>query len=233
LALHCDRNWQAWPSIPTIAEIAGVHPRSAQKAINRFVEVGLLTKECGIGRSNTNVYTLHQKVASCPPLFTDTKGGDMDATLSGEKRRRSDPEKVALEGAKGGDLDATRSDEHLNTHTVSAADPSGVKKCTGRKRDPIWDAVMEATKFVPKGSGQSRAAKAVKDLKDRDATVAQIHCHADVYRSQAWRDAVLTPWTLERAWDELSSAAAKQGDSGLIDEHIEPTDTEIAEVMNE
>lgn len=66
LAKHSDARWLSWPSLPTIAKLAGTHPRHAIRAVNELEAEGLLTRRRGGGRLST-LYELRD-VAATPSL---------------------------------------------------------------------------------------------------------------------------------------------------------------------
>jgi len=64
IASFADAEWRAWPSLATIARVAGVTERCTSKSVARLVEVGLLQRQSGGGRGRSNTYRM---VADPPP----------------------------------------------------------------------------------------------------------------------------------------------------------------------
>lgn len=59
ISLHADQSASAWPSIETIATYAGgISRRTAERAISKLVQAGLIRRSIGTGPNRTNRYTL-------------------------------------------------------------------------------------------------------------------------------------------------------------------------------
>lgn len=96
IACHSNKNGSAFPSIATIADLAGVSRRGAQKAINRLEQLGEITIQRGKGRGNASIYSLkikgeHSNTKGEPPfaLSETIKGehSDIKGEHSDNKRR--------------------------------------------------------------------------------------------------------------------------------------------------
>ncbi len=73
-----------------------------------------------------------------------------------------------------------------------------------RKRDPIWDAVVEVTKEDPTTApSRSRRGKVVQGLKDAGATADEIRRRAKLYHKE-WPDITLTDTALINHWDKFA-----------------------------
>lgn len=66
IALHADPKGIARPSVDTIAKVAGLDKRRAERAIKTCVDSGVLRREQGGGRGRTTVYRIPQN-----PVSTD------------------------------------------------------------------------------------------------------------------------------------------------------------------
>jgi hypothetical protein len=93
---------------------------------------------------------------------------------------------------------------------TNAEERRGEEKNIGgkpQKRDPLWDAVIEACGWTGKtltGSERGRTAKAVKELRAAKATEGQVRERTIAYR-QAWPNMTLTPTALAANWTTLET----------------------------
>src|SRR5215831_11355077 len=82
---------------------------------------------------------------------------------------------------------------------------------SARKRDPLWDALVDETGTEPSTKmerGMWNAA--VKELRDAGATAEQIHTRSEEYRSR-WTGVDLTPMALVKHWGALSQPSVANG----------------------
>jgi hypothetical protein len=88
IAGHIDgRDWSARPAIDTIAELAGMDPRTAQRNLARLEAKGLIRVARGGGRNKTNTYTLTTDPGGLPGTSCEEKPRHPGDTLSPAKPR--------------------------------------------------------------------------------------------------------------------------------------------------
>ena len=87
-----DGGASCWPAVPTLAALAGVSDRQAQRLIDQLAAEGVIAVERGRGRNHTNMYTL-----LIAPTDADGKGdifsdkGDIAMSIKGDIAMSPEP----------------------------------------------------------------------------------------------------------------------------------------------
>ena len=186
----------AFPSLDTLARYTLLSRSTVQRCIKELLSKGFLTYEPGGGRkSNTYIVTMnYAKVTRLEVL----EGGHSD-TPAGSG---SD-----LAAESGSDLAAgSGSDQGTVIEPLFA-----VIEPSGKKRDEVWDAVLDACGVNASkinSNERGRYNKAVKLLKESGATGDEIYSRVEVYRRK-FSGAAVTPVAIANHWSELDPATVK------------------------
>lgn len=192
-------------SLDTTVEETGLSESTVRRARRELVKHQWLTVTPGGGRGNTNRYTAKKPGQSKGVL--DEKGC--------QSKGVPEPETVSQEtgsGAKGVQNGAERVSERLvkgvslTPEVVTAEIESEVGTTAAlRRRDEIWDAVMESCGVATDEITESKRkgyGRAVADLKRVGATPQKIRDRAAEYQRR-FPQAALTPNALSNHWAEL------------------------------
>jgi hypothetical protein len=74
----------AWPSLATVAHLAGISDRAVRKALRVLERAGLIVTRRGIGRSHTSVYKLVENPDPPNPVSEVEKGNHRSGLLGGK-----------------------------------------------------------------------------------------------------------------------------------------------------
>lgn len=120
--------WEAWPSVSTIAQCAGVCDRTARRSIARLEESGLLTVRRGRGRRVFSRYELATKGDALAVTFSDRKTGHPRA-----KKVTPEPDKGTSSTRKG---DTPRVQQRTeNSGTTIATEATTADAAAGSKQE--------------------------------------------------------------------------------------------------
>ena len=189
----------AFPSLDTLARYTLLSRSTVQRCIKELLRKGFLTYESGGGRkSNTYIVTMnYPKVAHLEVL----EGGQGD-TPGGSGSDPAAESSLDLAAESGSDQGTVI--EPLSTEIEPRA----------KKRDEVWDAIMEAcgvNTATINSNERGRYNKAVKLLKESGATGPEIHARVQVYRRK-FSGAAVTPVAVANHWSELDPATVKVED---------------------
>jgi hypothetical protein len=209
----------AFPSLDTLARYTLLSRSTVQRCIKELLSKGFLTYEPGGGRkSNTYIVTMnYAKVTRLEvlegghtdPITEDASTGEQGHPDQGAGSDFDQAAGSRLDLAAGSGFDQGTVIEPLSTEIESRARKLGV-----RKRDEVWDAIMEAcgvNTATINSNERGRYNKAVKLLKESGATGAQIHTRVQVYRRK-FKGASVTPVAIANHWSELDPATVKVED---------------------
>ena len=180
----------SFPSLETLCKYTLLSKSSVQRAIKALVQKDYLEKESGGGR-RSNTYRL--------------------------KMDRNVVQLRAVEHGHGDHPDGSQRLPSIVKETTQPSqaltiEPSYNRNRTeiqpSKKRDEVWDAIMEAwwvnTKSL-NSNERGRYNKAVKLLKESNATAQEIHMRVKVYRRK-FKGAAVTPIAVANHWSELDPA---------------------------
>lgn len=119
--------------------------------------------------------------------------------------------------------------EKSKSAAAAAASPESAKPATPRKRNPIWDVVVEIFKLDPVTKDeQRRVGKVVRDLKAKGADADSIRATFARYRV-AWPSVECTPEALLKHWDRFVDSPVNSADA-VAEVEIERTQRRLAEL---
>jgi len=180
----------SFPSLDTLCGYTLLSKSSVQRAIKALVEKNYLEKESGGGR-RSNTYKL--------------------------KMDRNDVELKAIEHGHGDHPDGSQRPPTLVTETTQGSQALTIEPLYNRniteiepskKRDEVWDAIMDACGVNTaslNSNERGRYNKAVKLLKESNATAQEIHMRVKVYKRK-FKGAAITPIAVANHWSELDPA---------------------------
>jgi len=180
----------SFPSLDTLTRYTLLSKSSVQRSISSLVEKNYLEKVSGGGRkSNTYSINLERNVVELRPV----EHGHSDHP-DGSQRLPS----VVTENTQPSQALTIEPSYNRNRTEI---EPS-------KKRDEVWDAIMEACGVNTKSlnsNERGRYNKAVKLLKESNATAQEIHMRVKVYRRK-FKGAAVTPIAVANHWSELDPA---------------------------
>jgi len=188
LARRANSSNEAFPSRGYLAEAMGCSRKSVDRALDELLELGAVTKQSQFveNRQTVNLYTV-RAMAGTPV----TREGDKGV-------------------APGGDTGVPQKQSHKNeSHKkpLAATPPES----TTRKKDRLFEAVAKECGINLTGmtrSARGQLNKAVKELREIDATEEQVAAKAKAYRQQ-YPNATLTPTALVKHWSSFAEAEKK------------------------
>lgn len=184
--------------------------RSSVKRGNTALKKKWVRCTPGGGRGNTNRYDI--KGVPTEPVSTPPKG------VQKQVPTEPVPEKPVQERAERGPQPA-RNGSSQDPEVVTAEQGTAEQEGAGRRRDEVWDAVIEACGLDPTEltkQGRGAANNAVRQLRDVAATPEEIHRRAARHRTQ-WSGATLTPSSLAKNWAQLG-ASTELATANTVDE---------------
>ncbi len=215
----------AFPSLETLSRYTRLSKSTVQRCVKKLVNQGLLTKSSGNGRKSTS-YAIEMDFAPVAKLElvpTDNENDAPDNENEGSHSDHPQPDesesRVVTVTTQGGQALTTQGGQALTTQGGQAltTEPLYIRNKTAleplpqkrqRKRDVIWDALMEVcgvnTSTINSSEG-SRYGRAVKLLKESSATADEIHTRAKLYRRK-FPGASMTPMAIANHWSELDPA---------------------------
>lgn len=190
-----DETGACWPSIATLAQMAGLKERQTQNIVHDLAANGYLTISIARGRSNSNNYTLLEKGA---PRYTFTEEEKVHPTapLTEEKVHPS-TKKGAPQYQKGA-VGCTRSiidplvDPSINTSTKSAqkAQPQKVVDETANQTKAVLDAYVEVR--GKSGINYGKEGKAAKRIAQEGGAPERVKaCYTWLKQDKFWEHKVV------------------------------------------
>ena len=180
----------SFPSLDTLTRYTLLSKSSVQRSISSLVEKNYLEKVSGGGRkSNTYTINLERNVVELRAI----EHGHSDHP-DGSQRLPS----VVTENTQPSQALTIEPSYNRNRTEI---EPS-------KKRDEVWDAIMEACGVNTKSlnsNERGRYNKAVKLLKESNATAQEIYMRVKVYRRK-FKGAAVTPIAVANHWSELDPA---------------------------
>jgi DNA-binding transcriptional ArsR family regulator len=194
LADHANADGECWPSMKKIAERSGITARQVSTHISRLSELGLVEKASrrrfgGQYRGWDYRLNIHRKQATSGSTLPVTSGSS--ASSPAEAGFRSEPS------------------ENRQVEPLAAAPPKSVKQ---RQADPLWDTMLNVCRIDPQtltGSERGRINKALKELREVNATPDELAARAKAY-TMKYPGAALTPTALAANWSQLTPARQQQ-----------------------
>ena len=205
-----DGDGGAWPSVATLARYANCSERHVQRAIQSLVELGEIQV---VDQAGGNEETrrdrrpnLYKVLVRCPV--------DCDGTSQHRTRGDADgtPSNGATESDLRGDISGTNGVTPVSpepslepsSKPIAAAPP----ETSAKKKDELFEAVARVCGIdwaSLTASGRGPLNKAVKELKQVNATVDQVEARAAAFKKQ-YPDATLTPMALTKHWASFAPA---------------------------
>lgn len=116
ISAHMNGTGVAWPSVPTLAEECGLHPRTVRRAKEALSDCGLLIVDLGGGRSKPNRYRAaipgHLRQCLAEKGVHQRPETGAPASLNGGTRAPRSSKEVDIEGASP-DLGEGLNTEHI------------------------------------------------------------------------------------------------------------------------
>ena len=123
-----DGGASCWPAVPTLAALAGVSDRQAQRLIDQLAAEGVIAVERGRGRNHTNMYTL-----LIAPTDADGKGAISSDRGDIAMSPLPEPEKVTCDDGKG-DIFSDKGDIAMSIKGDIAMSPEPKENRSNRKK---------------------------------------------------------------------------------------------------
>lgn len=197
LALADHANGQTGLCIPgqkSLAEQCSMSVRTVQRHLITLEDEGYIRREArmrgaGRGRTSDRYYLGDQ--------------GDNPAST-----RQDDTTKATNQDDQHDNAVVAEPEENRKEEPIAASPP----EASAKKKDELFEAVARAcgidwTNLTPSGRGPLN--KAVKELKQVNATVEQVEARAAAFKKQ-YPDATLTPMALTKHWASFAPAKTEQ-----------------------
>jgi DNA-binding transcriptional regulator YhcF (GntR family) len=187
LARYADNeNLTAFPSRATLARRMGCHRASVDRAIEELIRLGAVSKQHRVedGKYQSSLYTVRR----LPPSRTHAT-----TPVAPMQRPPSHPCSKELEP------------KNENQELLAAKPPESVR----RKTDNLFETVAKVCGITTTNltrSSRGQLNKAVKELREIDATDEQVHATAKAYRQQ-YPNATLTPTALVKHWSSFKQTS--------------------------
>jgi DNA-binding transcriptional ArsR family regulator len=193
LADHANSDGECWPSMKRIAERSDISPRHVSRAISELIELGLVEKanrrrHGGEYRGWDYRILIQRTPASSGPPRPVTSG-----------RPRPSPADAGVRS----ELPENRKEEPL-----ADKPPESVTK----KKDKLFETVAEVCGIATGNltrSSRGQLNKAVKELREIEATEEQVRLKAKAYKRQ-YQNATLTPTALVKHWSSFAVVEKQQ-----------------------
>ena len=189
LARRANSDSQAFPSRKYLAVNMHCSSKSVDRAMEELIAVGAVTKQKQYqdSRQTVNLYTLRAMGGT-----RVTRGGDT--------------------GDEGeGDARVAQNESHKNeSHRTTLADKP--QESPTKKRDTLFETIAEVCGISLTGmtrSSRGQVNKALKELKEINATEEQVRHKAKAYKTQ-YQNATLTPTALVKHWSSFGELEKKQ-----------------------
>lgn len=181
LAEHAhDDGTRAFPDVETLVRRTRLSERAVQYALRKLEDDGAI-EQTGTTKSGTAIWriVMDRGAKSAPPGVQNLR----------QRGAKSAPD--------------PRTEPSSTSEEVLAATENRTNGA--RKRDPIWDALVEIFGDPPQGMGRGRWNAAAKSLRADAATPEQIAAAAERY-PRVFAGAVMTPTAIAANWVTLSRA---------------------------
>lgn len=203
IADNCnDEGMNAFPSVRHISAKCKLSTRTVQRSIKSLEEIGELYIEKRGGTSNTYIVVMGRPLSELGKVYTKV-----------ESQARRETEK--MRASEDADVESVEPETTPSMDIVVAEAEKPVRQ---RAQDPIWEVTMSACGIDTGGindAARGRYNKAVKLLKDSNATADEIIIRAMRYRKK-FKGAALTPTALASHWAELSDLSEATTMAGVI-----------------
>jgi DNA-binding transcriptional ArsR family regulator len=205
LADHANGDGECWPSMKRIADRSDISARHVSRAINELVDLGLVEK------ANRRRHGGQYRGWDYRLLIQQTPAasGHGRPVTSGHGRPSPADTGVRSEPSEN------RKEEPL------AAAP---REAPTRKADDLFETVAQVCGISLDGitrTARGQLNKAVKELREVQATPEQIHHKAKAYRTQ-YPNATLTPTALTKHWSSFAQLERKQQRPSVWDTYEPP-----------
>jgi DNA-binding transcriptional ArsR family regulator len=205
LADHANGDGECWPSMKRIADRSDISARHVSRAINELVDLGLVEK------ANRRRHGGQYRGWDYRLLIQQTPAasGHGRPVTSGHGRPSPADTGVRSEPSEN------RKEEPL------AATP---REAPTRKADDLFETVAQVCGISLDGitrTARGQLNKAVKELREVQATPEQIHHKAKAYRTQ-YPNATLTPTALTKHWSSFAQLERKQQRPSVWDTYEPP-----------
>jgi len=209
-----DGDGGAWPSVATLAKYANCSERHVQRAIANLVELGEVTIEKQRGGNDKTRPdrrpNLYKVLVRCP----------QDCDGSSQHRTRGDadgtPQNGATEYKERGDISSNNGVTPVSPElSLEPSDKPLADKppeSVTRKKDTLFETVAEVCGIATGNltrSSRGQLNKAVKELREINATDEQVRLKAKAYKRQ-YQNAALTPMALVKHWSSFAVVEKQQ-----------------------
>lgn len=217
LADHANADGECWPSMKKIADRSGITPRQVSTHITRLVELGLVEKA---SRRRFGGQYRGWDYRVCVHRKQDTSGSTLPVT-SGSTA--SSPAEAGFRSEPSG---------NHQVEPLAAAPRETVKK--RRQPDPLWDTMLRICGIEPDtltGSERGRINKALKELREVNATPEELEARAAAYRHK-YPDAAVTPTALTANWSSITPKGRQTKNlCDLCNQRLDRHDQEICDII--
>ncbi len=189
LARRANEHNKAFPSRGYLAEKMACSRKSVDRAMEELLEIGAITKheQFADNRQTVNLYIVRAMAGS-----RVSTGGDTG--VAGE-----------------GDTGVPQKQSHKNEshkESLAAKPPESVT----RKKDTLFETVAEVCGISTENltrSSRGQLNKAMKELREINATDEQVRLKAKAYKRQ-YQNAALTPMALVKHWSSFAVVEKQQ-----------------------
>jgi DNA-binding transcriptional ArsR family regulator len=205
LADHANGDGECWPSMKRIADRSDISARHVSRAINELVDLGLVEK------ANRRRHGGQYRGWDYRLLIQQTPAASGHGRPVTSGHGRPSPADTGV-----------RSEPSENRKEEPLADkpPESVT----RKTDDLFETVAQVCGISLDGitrTARGQLNKAVKELREVQATPEQIHHKAKAYRTQ-YPNATLTPTALTKHWSSFAQLERKQQRPSVWDTYEPP-----------
>ncbi len=189
----------SFPSMDTLGRYTLLSRSTVKRCVASLEEKGFIKKQSGGGRKS-NIYTicLDRDYGEIVELKLVEDHSDQGHSEPPEGSEETPQQGQVLDLHQGQALDQ----EPLYNRNTTEIKPSG------KKKDEIWDAIMDACGVNAQtlnSNERGRYNKAVKLLKESGANADEIYMRVRVYRRK-FSGAAVTPIAVANHWSELDPA---------------------------
>jgi hypothetical protein len=205
LARYADNDdLTAYPGRALLAKRMGCHRASVDRAVEELVNLGAITKTQRVadGRYTSSLYTVH--------------------------RIRRTPERPSRTGAPTPthpcDDPVAPMQQRTRTKEREPKEPLAATPPKAPTKDDLFETVAQVCGISLDGitrTARGQLNKAVKELREVQATPEQIHHKAKAYRTQ-YPNATLTPTALTKHWSSFAQLERKQQRPSVWDTYEPP-----------
>jgi DNA-binding transcriptional ArsR family regulator len=193
LADHANSDGECWPSMKRIAERSDISPRHVSRAISELIELGLVEK------ANRRRHGGEYRGWDYRILIQRTPASSGSPRPATSGRPRPSPADAGVRS----ELPENRKEEPL-----ADKPPESVTK----KKDKLFETVAEVCGISTGNltrSSRGQLNKAVKELREINATDEQVRLKAKAYKRQ-YQNATLTPTALVKHWSSFAVVEKQQ-----------------------